>query len=430
MKHYFAIRISTALFLCLSVLISCGGGSSGGSGDSFEVNPGRFVSGGASVEFIGEHPNGYFNVIFDYQTSGDSPREMGANYAIALQNAVTGVEEYYAQLIESRADYNTIIYRASILKEYVYEDYREEIEGFASQFGGGAADERDGKLSLNEIFVCNVTVTSGGGGCSAVAVYGNRTETGNTISAHLYDWDVPRSTRAVFTIKNGDKSVLFIASALTLTDRIVGINDDGLFYGALASPTDAPFYPDIENNVYPGGESRYALENFSTIDGFTDYMLSINHVRARFNYIISDRNESKILEYNEGVMCALRSDDSQLNPGLEWGFEDAVAVVNAFMLYGNTNNFLFNPQWGLTTYNELRWNAYRSQLGILGPIVTFDEVREMATYHANDQNYTYHEGTRQIVVFDASDFWLAIYARNGRAFTLNPEFFELPVSFD
>ena len=28
-----------------------------------EINSGKFTSGGASIEFIGEYPNGYFNVV-------------------------------------------------------------------------------------------------------------------------------------------------------------------------------------------------------------------------------------------------------------------------------------------------------------------------------------------------------------------------------
>ena len=110
-------------------------------------------------------------------------------------------------------------------------------------------------------------------------------------------------------------------------------------------------------------------------------------------------------------MRALRIDDSALNPGLLWGFDDAVAAVNAFMLNGNYDNFL--RKWGDPEYNSIRWESYKSQLGLKGPTVTFEEMKEIVSYHQNDQNYTYHQGTQYIVVFDSSNFgkghrWLCI----------------------
>ena len=132
---------------------------------------------------------------------------MGENYAKAFKEAVSGIEACYAWIVERNPRYDVFVERAEILKEYFYLEHKEEIEGFASQFSGGTPDRIDGKLSLNEIYTFNTHKRGPRGECSTIAVYGSRTETGNTISGRLMDYE-DYYTITIFTVKNGSRSVL------------------------------------------------------------------------------------------------------------------------------------------------------------------------------------------------------------------------------
>ncbi len=390
-----------------------------------KIVPGKHTVGSASVEFVGTSPDGYFNVIFDYN-SGASRYEMGRNYGQALQQAVTGIEEYYAWLIERYTKYNTYIDRVKILKGYMELDYKDEIEGFASQFSGGSEDKKDGKLSVNEIYFFNTPAGDRISECSTIAVFGARSASGGTISARLHDWGPGYPTIAVFTIKNGSKSYLSISFLLGIRAGATQISDDGIFIGGTEAPTGLS-YPDITAKPY--GAGRNALEEYSTVEDVANYILTTN-IMWDTTLLISGPNDAKILEYAVNGMRALRSDKSELNPGLSWGFDNAVVAVNAFMLKGNIDNFLYNPIYGNTTFNFVRWESYKTQLAAKGPTVTFEEMKEIVAYCQDANNYIYNSSTQYIVVFDSATFRLEIYPRNYREFTLNPKFIQVPVKFD
>ena len=97
---------------------------------------------------------------------------------------------------------------------------------------------------------------------------------------------------------------------------------------------------------------------------------------------------------------ALRYADSALNSGIEWGFTNAVASVNAFMLLGNHDNFT-GELW-----NTARWSSFRSQLASKGATVTWEELKEIATYEggngpgSNTTGDIYTDGNIQIILFE------------------------------
>lgn len=127
---------------------------------------------------------------------------------------------------------------------------------------------------------------------------------------------------------------------------------------------------------------RYALENYSTIAGIADFMDDRSYA---FNHLIflSDAEESKVLENNfsgTGVNMhrGLRSDDSILNTGVTWGFEDALACVNFFILEGNHDNHTE------VISNTTRWDSINTSLDtkrINDGKITLVELKDIACFY-------------------------------------------------
>jgi len=135
----------------------------------------------------------YYSVILDY-TTGVSPRAMGQAYARAARRMEPGLEQFidscFSTISALPGVYQMLIQRARAIRPQIDPAYRDEIEGFASEFSGGDTDVAgDGKLSTDEVYLLNLLpdiahVTQ----CSAVSVFGARSATGSTITARLLDW--------------------------------------------------------------------------------------------------------------------------------------------------------------------------------------------------------------------------------------------------
>jgi hypothetical protein len=108
----------------------------------------------------------------------------------------------------------------------------------------------------------------------------------------------------------------------------------------------------------------------------------------------------------------LRTDISELNPGIEWDYENIVVAVSAFMLLGNHDNFTD------CLIATARLESYKALLddALSDGIISFEEVKEIQCYCGDDGEPTdmiegdlYNQGTRRIVIFQFDPLRLEIY---------------------
>jgi hypothetical protein len=230
--------------------------------------------------------------------------------------------------------------------------------------------------------------------------------------------------QAVTTIKYGNKSNCIIGYGsksicmigyLGHLTFLTGLNCDGVFAGILDSSTGA-VYSSTDKYSYTS-DLRYALENSASLDEVANFVTNPSrNYPFNHNVILSDRQTSKVLENNfsgtgTNMQRALRSDTSALNPEITWGFTDAVATVNSFLLYGNHDNHTGNLS------NMNRWESLKTQLQNYGETITLDELKLIASFDNDDgpgsqsSGDVYNKGTQQIVLFQPDNFHLEVAFR-------------------
>ncbi len=226
--------------------------------------------------------------------------EMGKAYCDAVVEAVPDYEagaDYYIVYIvtgmhsgDSLITYEVLLERAVEISKNVPAEYMKEINGFASVLSGGETDVMgDGKLSKNEYLVLlfnpDVATLSA---CSAVAVYGDRSETGKTIFGRNTDWfsDSKKSfmainsesnTSAIIFFKNGNSEIMSFGT-LGMLGGVVGLNNDGIFISNLYSDIGAPYTAVGKRSVMT--DIRIALENNNSIEDVADFLGSPSNLYA------------------------------------------------------------------------------------------------------------------------------------------------------
>ncbi len=366
----------------------------------------------------------YFYATLDF--SGKlSHREMGRRYAEAIKKAVPDFEALVdSLLVETTINddiYRYIIMAVNDIKPQIPEEYREEIEGMAAAFSGGDKGVRgDNKLSLEELYIFNLTPdVSRPTQCSAVSVFGSRSETKKTITARNLDWYSGSSNQlgkiqAVITIENKNSKICSIGY-LGYMGIITGFNDSKVFAAIIDSSSGAP-YNSSGKRSYPF-DLRYALENKTTLEQVGEFMRDGKKNYA-FNHLIylSDPDKSKVLENNisgtgANMRRELRDSKSALNKGVTWDISDATGCVNSFLLAGNHDNHTLN------LYNTARWDKMKETLLSKGEKVTADELKEVITFDNNngpgamDTGDIYNDATQQSIIFQPDTFSLEIFFR-------------------
>ncbi len=369
----------------------------------------------------------YYEVIADYGT-GVSPDSMGRALVAAARQAVPDfeplVDTYLAEKSGSNSVYNAWLARMADIRPQLAAAHAAEIEGMASQVSGGTSNVRgDGKLSRDEIFLLNLFPDAcRGSQCCGLSVWGARSSSGRPITARLLDWSDGSShqlaqIQAVTTIKHGGSSICLIGY-LGFLGVITGFNDDGLFAGILDSPSGAA-YSSAGRRSYPF-DIRSALEDLGSIATAADYLSdTAKHYAYNHLVLLSDSVQGGVLENNfsgsgTNVHRALRRDSSTLNPGVSWPHGDAVAAVNSFVLAGNFDNHTVVSQ------NRARWRSFLDQMGAVGSVVDWGELRQIAGYDGGngpdyDTSDIYNAGNQQIVLFrpDSMGLEIAFRPRSG-----------------
>ena len=384
----------------------------------------------------------HFEVIIDY-SSGKTHREIGEELGDKILQAVPNyealVDSYLLDVIGNW--YGRCIDRAKKIKPQINQDYIDEIEGIASRFSG--ADENkpgDGKISVDECYVLNlIGDVARGTQCSALGVYGDRSKTGETMSARILDWpggseNQIAQIQSVTTYKNGDKSVCSI-SYLGFVGIITGFNDNNVFAAILDSSSGGTYSAESKRS-YPL-DIRYALENYETIEGVGEYLASSERKYA-FSHLVflCDEDVAIVLENNMGSISNsgirdFRYCDSVLNDGIEWGISDSLCCVNSFLLDGNYDNHKFS------LHNTKRWENMKRELTSKGDKVSLSELKEVATYYSGSANARENDGdiynqlTQQIVIFEPGKMKLEVFFRpKNDVLPDEPDFEKIKVDFD
>lgn len=425
-KSMKAILTTAALLI---ILISAGCGDSGDSSGHvtltekpmyWEVN--IDYSSGNRYSIGREYGTKILSMVPDYEAGGDA-------YVAA---SVSGLHQQDPEIT-----YEVLIQRAIEISKNTAPRYMDEIEGFASVLSGGTVNIMgDGKLSLDEFLILNFipdvcTAVS----CSATAVFGNRSATGQTIVGRNTDWSTgppgksasgntkAGNTNAVIYRKTGEKQMVAFGT-LGAIGTIVGINSDGIFVSNLYSDIGAPYSAVGKRSVML--DIREALETSSTVDEVGTFLRDPSRVYAYHNNMfIADKNTAKVLENDFERNRALRVVDSELNPGITWGISDAIACVNAFMLKGNFDNFTGK------VWQTDRWASFKTMLPQEGDTVDIDRVRTIMSYHKPgaggiDPGDIYNIGTVQSMAYSFSDNRLELWLGN---FVDDPQYVTISIPF-
>ncbi len=265
-----------------------------------------------------------------------------------------------------------------------------------------------------------------------MGVFGPLSETGSTLVGRNCDLDVNlEGYGSVAEIVNGEQAhSIYIIGWLANINAYTAFNDQGVF-GALVDTTGSG-QPYASSGIYSYTfDLRYALEHEATLEDVADYLSQRPY---GFNHLVflADPETSQVLENNlsgtgTNMRRALRSSDSELNPGIVWGIDHAIVAVSAFMLKGNHDNFTNVP----VATSRLR--SYRRLLTAAKTDgkVSWDEVKAFQSYDGPDQvpgemadGDIYNLVTRRIVIFDPATFTLEVF------FSQNPVPPDEPVPFD
>ena len=367
----------------------------------------------------------YYKVTATLKDKGDH-RQFGKEYGKAIKQTLPGYEElldtYLHRIVQFFAqvygtDEQTFTAKMMESTRNIFpqldKEYQEEIYGLASEFSPGAADSLgDKKISFREMAAYNmlsdvVRVYE----CSAAAVFGERSATGDIIAARNLDWlnlGIFSELNSVTTINNREKSICLIGYLGNL-GAISVFNKSGVFAAILDTSMSNQNPADSSKKRSYYMDLRHAVENETTLQGVADYMRDTNK-KYIYNHLIflADKYSSKVLENNisgngANMRRALRSWDSELNDGITWGIPNAIGCVNSFMLKGNHDD---HTQVSL---NTTRWESLKRELLAKGEKVDAQELADAISYSHyngpghNDEGDLYWgdetRGSAQTIIF-------------------------------
>jgi len=340
----------------------------------------------------------YYDVTLDYERG--TPEEVGTAYARTILDAFPAyaecMEPYIYENIRmafsgQSIDYHALEERMYTLLSSIPEEYRTEIQAFATAVSSGEEGfAENGKISYEEaVIVQMIPDALRPTSCSALSLWGSKTETGEGITLRCLEWNLGSENQmskvnAVVHMNKGKRSITSIG-ILGLLDMISAVNDDGVFVGILdVGATDYPF-------VYEGKTCytyaiRYALEEYDNATDVGNYMVeNSGDFTWCHNLIITDKNNSycaencvrEVEEAGDGF-SVLRDADTPIMEGLNWESKDSLCVLNSFMTEGNQDSF------SGTMANLVRFAKYNEWVAA-GECFSVADVKEMITQEKTAQ---------------------------------------------
>ena len=358
----------------------------------------------------------YYDVTLDYENG--SRYDVGAAYGRTIPQAMPEFESVMEPYL-----YDTIrmMYggtytpeavedRVLTLYDSMRDEFKEELAGLAEAFSEGRHGfVEDGLFSYEEVIALNMIPDAlRPTACSALTLWGERTETGEMMALRNLEWSLGSEyqmgmTNCVTHMRNGDRSITAI-QIMGLLDIISGVNDDGVFAAILdvGTPTDERF-------IYEGRkcytmELRFALEEFTTAREVGEFMVGES---AEFtwchNLTLADGNEAfcaedcvaQVTEAGLGF-SVLRDADTPIMEGLSWDHTDSLCIVNSFTTAGNQDGFTGN------TNNIVRFAKYNEWVGQFD-VFTIADLKNMITQETVEQyevENVHSTGTSQLIIVD------------------------------
>ncbi|HRX15208.1 MAG TPA: C45 family autoproteolytic acyltransferase/hydrolase [Spirochaetota bacterium] len=384
----------------------------------------------------------YYQVVLDYRDK--TPYEMGQQYGTVISSKVEGydklIDPYLIDLANnSGMDFsNSVILsivskRINDIKTQIPKEYMDELDGLASVLvNSDSMVIGDGKLSKEEFLLVSLLPdVVRGTACSALSVFGDRSESGSPVVARVLDWfggnsDQLVKIQAVVVYKKSTGSVCTVGY-LGFMGVITGFNDKGVFAGILDSPTGATYNSEGKYS-YPF-DIRYALENNDSLQTTADYLSKHPYTYSHLVFL-ADKESSKVLENNiSDDFRQLREDMSPLNGGIVWGLENTVAAVNSFLLKDNFDNHT------VYTGNYNRWEYFYNQISALaGQKLDSEDLKTLITYRSDSgalhqYGSIYVTSTQQMILFSPESFKLEVFFRPEGGLPETPVFEDIAVTW-
>lgn len=376
----------------------------------------------------------YYDVTLDFSNSshyevakayGEAIMKIYPEYAMIMEPYI--YENVNSILQDLDGDYTVLRRRMKEILPQVREEYRMEMEGLSDSIA--TTDNGfvlDNQLSKDEVWLMNlipdiIRPTN----CSGIAVYGNKSDTGATITGRILEWGLGNesqvsSAQAVVHFKNGEKSFTSF-TILGLLDALSVLNDEGVFVAILDSPIGKDFIS--KNKKAYTYETRYAAEEFHSAEGVATYLASIGHEFTFSNNIfVTDKSCAYVVENctdpSKGV-SRVRTSESELLEGLSWTEKNAICVVNGFALKENFDNMTDSA------FNLVRWKEFETRLTAYDKINVADIKDILTKNDPEDDNVMklYSDATLQMILVDSKTGSIEIaFAPSSGDFKQHPEF--------
>ncbi len=374
----------------------------------------------------------YYEIYLD-NTDGDYYAS-GSAYAETIKK----IDLEYAELLEPylyenikmafpnlNGDYSPVSERIDKLLINVPEEYRDEMEGFATTMSDGKKGfKEDGILSYEEaILMQMVPDCLRGTNCNALSVWGDKTVSGDRIVSRTLEWTLGSENQMClgqavchFKMPEGKNSYTTFA-VMGMLDVITGVNETGVFAGILDVGSGDDYVCDGKKcYTY---ELRYALENMDDARSVGEYMVSESkNFTFSHNIIITDKDNSFVAEdcvQDETVASlkvgqenspedkiiyghsVLRDGNTPLMDGLTWDNPDSLCVINSFMTEGNADIFTGEG------HNYVRFAKFNAWVGEKDKL-TMADVKDIVTRETEDKESRYQkihsENVYQTIIYD------------------------------
>ena len=364
----------------------------------------------------------YYDVTIDYERT--DPAGAGRAYIQAMRKIFPDYDELVEPYIYEnimmafpalKDDYTPVEARVTALAASLRDDSREELYAIAEEMSGGEHGfVQDGRISYEESLAAHLVPEAlRGTACSALSLWGQKTESGDMIAARFLDWNLGSdyqmcALHTVLHAKKGERSFTGIGF-LGLGSLISGINDDGVFGAILDLGSGSTPY-EYENKRCYTYELRYALEEFDTAKEVGQYMVEnsgdftwSHHIYladGRKTYCAEDATAA--LQASGEGYSVLRDSSTPLMSSIHWDSPDSLCVVNAFASEGNfdlwsdgANNYV-----RFSKYNDWVSSTDRFTVGSLKSILTRERVNLGVNDDEAQVNNVYNRGTSQIIIVD------------------------------
>ena len=383
----------------------------------------------------------YYDITLDYERG--TPKEVGIAYAHMVLEAFPDYEKIMEPYIYENIrlaffgqniNYAVLEERMNVLLASIPEEYKAEIKAFAATVSNGENGfVENGNISYEEaLLVQMIPDALRPTACSALSLWGSKTETGEGITLRSLEWNLGSENQmgrvnAVTHIVKGARSVTTIGM-LGIYTTISAINDNGVFVAILdVGAADYPFVS--EGKKCYTYDIRYALETYENATDVGNYMVANSgDYTWCHNLIITDAERSycaencvrEVAQAGDGFSI-LRDADTPIMEGLNWKSEDSLCVLNSYMTAGNKDDFTSS------TANLVRFAKYNDWVAA-EEAFTVAEVKEMITQERTDQyevENVHRQGVVHLVLIDYATGNIQVAFTKDEGVVDKPEFLDV-----